>query len=125
MPSTGDDDALEALATLPTTAPPTSSPDGNEVALYYDVTGRNELHVLDTETGELEQWSDGEVPRNARWFVKWGADGDRVFFPLDDDGDEQNDIYAIDRDGSVEPVVEMDGQCMLTSVAEDGSRLVF
>jgi len=125
MSATGDIDVLEELATLPTMAHPTASPDGGEVALYYDVTGRNELHVLDTETGDLEQWSDGEVPRNARWFVKWGADGDRVFFHLDDDGDEQNDIYAIDRDGSVEPVVEMDSQCMLTSVAEDGSRLVF
>ena len=77
MPSTGDSDVLEALASLPTMAHPTSSPDGSEVALYYDVTGRNELHVLDTETGELTQWSDGEVPRNARWFVKWSADGER------------------------------------------------
>ncbi|WP_415378983.1 S9 family peptidase [Halosimplex sp. TS25] len=125
MSPTGDIDVLEALASLPTVAHPTVSPDGTEIAFYYDVTGRNELTVLDTETGELEQWSDGEVPRNARWFVEWSADGDRVFFHRDEDGDEQNDVYAIDRDGRVEPVVEMEGQCMLTSVAESGDRVVF
>jgi len=58
------DDIREELANLPTMHHPTVSPDGREVALYYDVTGRNELHVLDTETGEVTQWSDGEVPRN-------------------------------------------------------------
>ncbi|AFZ74244.1 hypothetical protein [Natronobacterium gregoryi] len=44
------DESLEELPPLPTVAP-----DGNEVALYYDITGRNELRVLDAETGDLEQ----------------------------------------------------------------------
>ena len=119
------DDVLEELASLPTLAHPTVSPDGDEVAMYYDVSGRNELHVLDTESGELAQWSDGEVPRNARWFVAWDSDGDRVFFHLDDDGNEQNDIYALSRDGEAEPIVEMDGQCIVADVSEDGSTLLF
>jgi len=118
-------DVLEELASLPTLAHPTASPDGSEVAYYHDVTGRNELHVLDVETGERTQWSDGEVPRNARWFVDWDADGERVFFHLDDDGDEQNDIYAIDRDGTVEPVVEIGGQAVFQDVNDDGERLLF
>ena len=119
------DDILEELASLPTLAHPTVSPDGDEVALYYDVSGRNELHVLDTESGELAQWSDGEVPRNARWFLAWDADGDRVFFHLDEDGNEQNDIYALSRDGETEPIVEMDGQCIVADVSDDGSTLLF
>ena len=119
------DDVLEELASLPTLAHPTVSPDGDEVAMYYDVSGRNEVHVLDTESGELAQWSDGEVPRNARWFVAWDSDGDRVFFHLDDDGNEQNDIYALSRDGEAEPIVEMDGQCIVADVSEDGSTLLF
>ena len=101
----------------------TASPDGDEVALYYDITGRNELHVLDVETGELEQWSDGEVPRNARWHLDWDEGGDRVYFHLDDAGDEQNDVYAVDRDGSVEPVVEMEGQTSVVDTAEDALLL--
>jgi len=89
------EDVLEELAGLPTLAHPTVSPDGNKIAMYYDITGRNELHVLDIESGERKQWSDGEVPRNARWFVKWGADGDWVYFHFDKDGNEQNDVYRI------------------------------
>ena len=45
---------LEELAGLPTLAHPTASPDGSEVACYYDVSGRNELHVLDVEAGTYE-----------------------------------------------------------------------
>ena len=118
------DDTLEALASLPSFHHPTASPDGSEVAMYYDGSGRNELHVLDAADGEDARWSDGEVPRNARWYVRWGADGDRVFFHLDDGGDEQNDVYAIDRDGDVEAVVELDGQCTLQDVGDDGETLL-
>lgn len=115
---------LEELASLPTFHHPTASPDGSEVALYYDTTGRNELTLLDVDTGEYRPISDGEVPRNARWFVKWDADGERVFFHLDDEGNEQNDIYAIDRDGVVEPIVELDGQTVLADIADDGESLL-
>ncbi|SDQ64707.1 prolyl oligopeptidase family serine peptidase [Natronobacterium texcoconense] len=113
------DDPLEELANLPTLAHPVVSPDGDEVACYYDITGRNELHVLDAETGDLEQWSDGEVPRNARWYLHWSADGDRVYFHRDEGGDEQNDVYAFTRDGEVKSVVEMEGQVAVHDVGDD------
>ena len=123
MSVTDDTDVLEALANLPTLAHPVASPGGDRIAFYYDITGRNELHVLDVETNELVQWSDGEVPRNARWFVYWSADGERVFFHLDEAGNEQNDIHALDADGEVEPVVEIDGQATIAAVGAD--RLYF
>jgi len=119
-----DADLLEELASLPTFHHPSASPDGDEVALYYDVTGRNELHVVDVETGDVRQLSDGEVPRNARWWVDWSADGDRIFFHDDEGGDEQNDVYAIDRDGEVEPVVELGGETVLHDVGDDGETLL-
>ena len=118
MPDTTDD-VIEELASLPTLAHPTVSPDGDEIAFYYDVTGRNELHVLDVETGRHTQWSAGEVPRNARWFVQWDEQGERVLFHLDDDGNEQNDVHALSRDGEAEPVLEMDGQIIISDVHED------
>jgi dipeptidyl aminopeptidase/acylaminoacyl peptidase len=122
--SSESDGILEQLASLPTLAHPTTSPSGEEVAAYYDITGRNELHVLDIESGEMSQWSDGGVPRNARWFVKWGTDGDQVFFHLDEAGNEQNDIHSLSRDGEAEPVVELDGQNVLSDVGEDGRTLL-
>lgn len=119
------DDVFEALASLPSFHHPTATEDGDRVARYYDDTGRNELH---SETGERHQASDGEVPRNARWGVEWSADGDRVFFRLDEDGNEQNDVHAIDVDGptagETEPVIEMDGQVSLADVGDDGDTLL-
>ncbi|UIO99211.1 prolyl oligopeptidase family serine peptidase [Halobaculum sp. CBA1158] len=118
------DDTLRALAELPTMAHPTPTPDGDEVALYYDIDGRNELYRLDPGTGDLERWSDGQVPKDARHGFAWDADGERVFFHLDEAGNEQNDVHAIDRDGVAEPVVEMDGQVTLQSVGDDGETLL-
>jgi dipeptidyl aminopeptidase/acylaminoacyl peptidase len=117
-------DVLEELAGLPTFHHPTASPDSDEVALYYDVSGRNELHFVDVETGDLRQVSDGEVPRNARWYLNWSADGDRVFYHDDHGGDEQNDVFVIDRDGAAEPVVELGGQTALMDVGDDGETLL-
>jgi len=48
-----------------------------------------------------------------------------VFFHLDEDGNEQNDIYAFSRDGGVDPVVEMDGQAVINDVGADGETLLF
>ncbi len=124
MSDSSDKDILAELAELPTVAHPSVSPDGTDIALYHDIGGRNELYVVDPNTAELTQWSDGEVPRDATHGIDWDADGDRVFFHLDDDGNEQNDIYAIDRSGSVEPIVEMDGQILLHDVGENGEMLV-
>ena len=118
------EELLEELATLPTLAHPTVSPDGDQVAFYYDITGRNELHVLNVESGEVTQWSEGDVPRNARWPINWAADGDSVFFHLDNNGNEQNDIYRISRDGKAEAVVEMDGQVAINDIGEDGDTLI-
>ncbi|WP_435125056.1 S9 family peptidase [Halobaculum sp. D14] len=118
------DDTLRALAELPTMAHPAPTPDGDEVALYYDIDGRNQLYLLDPDTGALEQWSDGQVPKDARHGFSWDADGDRVFFHRDEAGNEQNDLYVIDRDGDAEPVVEMDGQVTLQSVGDDGETLL-
>jgi dipeptidyl aminopeptidase/acylaminoacyl peptidase len=124
MAQTEDADVLEELASLPTLAHPTVSPDGTEIAFYYDVTGRNELHVLDVETGEHEAISDGEVPRNARWGMEWAADGESVYFHLDEGGNEQNDVHRLTRDGEAEPVVEMERQAAVQSVGEDGETLL-
>ncbi|MFD1525017.1 S9 family peptidase, partial [Halolamina salina] len=113
----------EELARLPEFHHPRVGPDGERIAFYYDGTGRNELYVQHVETGERRQISDGEVPRAARWPIAWGADGEEVLFHLDDDGDEQNDIWAIDLDGDAEPVIETPGQASLQDVADDGRLL--
>ncbi|GAB3685231.1 S9 family peptidase [Salinarchaeum chitinilyticum] len=126
MPQRSDSqDVLESLASLPSFHHPTASPDGDTVAVYYDDTGRNELHLIDVESGERSVVTDGEVPRNARWPMAWGPDGDVLYYHQDEGGNEQNDVWQIDRDGNgATPAVEMDGQVSLEAVADDGTIYV-
>jgi dipeptidyl aminopeptidase/acylaminoacyl peptidase len=115
---------LEELASLPSVYHPRLDPAGERIACYYDGSGRNELCLLDPDTGELTQVSDGNVPRNARYPIEWDAEGEAVYFHRDEGGDEQNDICAFDVDeGSARPVVENDSQCILYDVAPDGRLL--
>ena len=116
---------LEELVSLPSFYHPAASPSGDEVAVYYDGSGRNELYLVDPATGERTQVSDGNVPRDARYPFRWAPSGDRLYFHQDRDGDEQNDIMAIDRDGAVEAVVENEGQTILLDISEDGRYVLF
>ena len=124
MSDSADTDVLRELAKLPTMASPRVSPDGETVALYYDVTGRNELHLFDPEDGSLTQLSDGDVPRSVRAGFEWDPSGDRLYYHRDEGGNEQHDIWAMSLDGESVPVVEMDGQIQLQDVGEDGETLL-
>jgi dipeptidyl aminopeptidase/acylaminoacyl peptidase len=48
-----------------------------------------------------------------------------VFFHLDEGGNEQNDIYAVTRDGRVKAVVEIEGQAIISDISSDSSRILF
>ncbi|QWC18069.1 prolyl oligopeptidase family serine peptidase [Halorubrum sp. 2020YC2] len=124
MSETEEPDVLRELAELPTFSSPRVSPDGETVALYYDATGRNELHLLDPADGSLTQLSDGDVPRSVRAGFEWDPSGDRLFYHRDEGGDEQHDVWAMSLDGESEPVVEMDGQTYLLDAGEDGETLL-
>ncbi|MFB6205786.1 MAG: TolB family protein, partial [Haloglomus sp.] len=116
---------LEALATLPNFYHPFAGGTGDEVAVYYDGTGRNELYVVDAETGGRTQVSDGNVPENAMYPFYVGPAGDRFYFHQDEGGDEQNDIMCLHRDGTVEAVIANDDKCDLTDVSADGRYLLY
>ncbi|WP_232700944.1 S9 family peptidase [Halobacterium wangiae] len=115
----------ETLELLPELTQATVSPDGRRVAFYYDATGRNEVHVLDLETGDCEQYTDGEAPASNLWPLAWTADGERVLYHHDDsDGGERRDVYTVDATGETEPVVETDGTTTIRAVGPDGETLL-
>lgn len=117
--------SLEELAGLPEFYHPAASPDDEKIAFYWDKSGRNELYVLDKETRNIIQISEGEVPKNARWPIIWHPDGDEVFFHKDEAGDEQNDIHMIDMEGSISKIIEIDGQCLINDVSDDCAHVLF
>ena len=117
---------LEELASLPEFYQVTASPSGGRIAYYYDGTGRNELYIEDVETGDRRQVTDGNVPRDAGSPIAWGAEGVRIHFHDEEGGDEQYDIRSVNlADGSVETVVEAEGQNVLQDVGDDGRYLLF
>lgn len=120
-----DELPLEELASLPTFYHPAANHAGDEVAVFYDETGRNELYTIDTQTGERTQLSDANVPRDPKYPLRYGPDGNRIYFHQDEGGNEQNDIRVINRDGQVETVIETDGQSILTDISPDGQQLLY
>ncbi|MEZ3117454.1 prolyl oligopeptidase family serine peptidase [Halobaculum sp. MBLA0147] len=115
----------ETLARLPSFVTPRISPDGSEVAFFHDRSGRMEVYVASTaDASDPSTWtrlSDGNVPRNPRGALHYDTDGEEIFFHRDEDGDEQNDVYRLDRDGTATPVIETDGQSFLVDTASDGT----
>jgi len=115
----------EAVADIPDLQQATVLPDGSRVACYYTGTGAVEVHVVDLETGEVAQWTDGDAGDTAIWPLAWTADGDRVLFHRDyGDGAEQYDLYAVDSEGGVECVVSTEGSTQLRDVGPDGDTLL-
>ncbi|NHJ49840.1 MAG: S9 family peptidase [Asgard group archaeon] len=90
---------FDELFSLPSFSLLKLSKDKKKLAFYYDVTGRIELYVMDLESKEMKQISNGEVPRAPRTGFIWDTEGTQIFFGKDEDGNEQNDIWSINLEG--------------------------
>ncbi|MHA1213239.1 MAG: S9 family peptidase, partial [Candidatus Heimdallarchaeota archaeon] len=92
---------FDELFGLPSFVMPDLSEDKKKLSFYWDKTGRLELYVMDLETKEIKQLSDGQLPRAPRTGYAWDRKGENIFFGKDSGGDEQNDIWSIDMNGKV------------------------
>jgi dipeptidyl aminopeptidase/acylaminoacyl peptidase len=89
---------LEELASLPTFAFVTPSYSGDRLAFYWDRTGRFELYTMDLRTREVRQLTHGEAPKGLRAGIQWTRDDAAIIFARDKDGDEQNNLFYLDRE---------------------------
>jgi len=87
---------LEELCRLPSFFLPSISWKRDQVAFYWDRTGRMELHVMDLRTKGTRQVSHGEVPTALRAGFAWSRDDKSIVFAKDAGGNEQHDLYKID-----------------------------
>lgn len=87
---------LEELCKLPTFFNPIVSWKGDQVAFYWDKSGRMELYVMDLATRAVRQVSHGETPRALRTGFVWTRDDREIAFGKDTGGNEQHDLYVID-----------------------------
>jgi dipeptidyl aminopeptidase/acylaminoacyl peptidase len=87
---------IEELASLPSFMAPTLSYDHQKIAFYWDKTGQLELYIMGIKPNdEARQVSKGDLPRTPRSGPVWSRDDKYIFFPKDNDGDEQNNIWRI------------------------------
>src|SRR3712207_3122072 len=89
---------LEELASLPTFAFVTPSYSGDQIAFYWDKTGRFELYTMDLRTREVRQLTHGEAPKGLRAGLQWTRDDAAIIFVRDKDGDEQDNLFYLDRE---------------------------
>jgi len=87
---------LEELCRLPSHFLAAVSWKGDQVAFYWDETGRMELHVMDLGTKQVRQVSHGEVPTALRAGFAWSRDDRSIVFAKDSGGNEQHDLFRID-----------------------------
>src|SRR5438445_13246884 len=86
---------LEELCRLPSFFLPSVSWKRDQIAFYWDRTGRMELHVMDLHTKETLQISHGEVPTALRAGFTWSRDAKTIVLAKDSVGDEPDDLYAL------------------------------
>jgi dipeptidyl aminopeptidase/acylaminoacyl peptidase len=87
---------LEELARLPAFYLPTVSWGGDQLAFYWDKSGRLELYVMDLGTRAVRQVSHGEVPRALKGGFVWERSDRAIVFSKDTEGNEQHELYRID-----------------------------
>jgi dipeptidyl aminopeptidase/acylaminoacyl peptidase len=88
------DDLLEKIGRIPQYYLVKANHSKDKIAFYWDITGRVELYVMDLETKEYEQISQGEVPRALRSGFIWTRDNKSILFAKDKDGNEKHDLYS-------------------------------
>ena len=89
------DDLIEKLARIPQFYMPSLNHSKDELAFYWDITGRIELYVMNLSSGDYKQISNGEVPRALRSGYLWTRDNNGIIFAKDKDGDEKHDLYLL------------------------------
>lgn len=87
---------LAALVHLPSLMLPQLSWQRDQLAFYWDRTGRNELYLRKLGNGDVRQVSRGNVSRSVRSGPIWSRSGDALVVTKDVEGDERYDLYRIE-----------------------------
>jgi len=105
---------------------PEVSPDRTRVALTLPLDGWAHVHVVDVETGERTQLTEGAFEDRglAGSAPRWVDDGTLVFASNRRDPG-QRQVFAVDLDGTVSPVVESEGTNVNPAPSPDGDRIAY
>jgi len=100
------------------------SPDGESIGFLWSITGVSQLWVMDVQGRQPAQLTFGNGVR----FFRWMPSGDALMYGSDNEGDEQEAYYVIQRDGTSEHLVypaSEGGFRVFGDFVGDGSSIVF
>ncbi|WP_266078647.1 S9 family peptidase [Haladaptatus caseinilyticus] len=102
------------------------SPDGTRIALTLPLDGWDHVHVVDTETGERTQLTEGtfEDKGVADGAPQWRDDETLVFASNRNDAGQRH-IFSVTLDGATESLVETAGTNVSPRPSPDGSALAY
>ncbi len=120
--------SLEELIALPVQFFGNPGRFSKKIAFVSNKTGRIELHLVDYETGEFSQLTNGEYPISPVGWHKWAPDDSYLLFPKDPiPGNEKNDIFKVTvPDGEVTQLTDTpEFRDDVSEVSSDGKNVVF
>jgi dipeptidyl aminopeptidase/acylaminoacyl peptidase len=120
--------SIEELVALPLHFYATPGRTSGKVAFVSNKTERTELHMLDLESMEFSQLTNGEYPQTPLGFHKWAPDDSFILFHKDPiPGNEKNDIFSISvLEGKVVQLTNTpENRDDLGEVSHDGKWIVF
>jgi len=120
--------SIEELVTLPLHFFATPGRFSGKIAFVSNKTKRTELHMLDLNSMEFSQLTNGEYPQTPLGFHKWAPDDSFILFHKDPiPGNEKNDIFSISVPEA--KVVQLtntpENRDDLGEVSHDGKWIVF
>ncbi|MHA1863030.1 MAG: prolyl oligopeptidase family serine peptidase [Candidatus Thorarchaeota archaeon] len=120
--------SLEELVALSHQFWGTPGRSSNKIAFVSNKTGKLEIHLLDFDTMQFSQLTNGEYPVSPGGFHKWAPDDSYILFTKDPiPGNEKNNIFSISiPDGTVVQLTDTpESRDDIGEVSHDGKWIVF
>ncbi|OLS23449.1 MAG: Acylamino-acid-releasing enzyme [Candidatus Heimdallarchaeota archaeon LC_2] len=118
---------LRKLAEIPTFFDAKLSTNEDKLSFYWNKTGRLEFYIMDLETKEITQISDGEFPDDLKASYIWSKNDEDIIFAKDHGGDENYSINSFNLE--TKKLVHLTDtpkfQEYIYDISQDGETLIF
>src|SRR6186997_2258737 len=115
---------IQQYLNIKSASAPSFSPDGNQIAYLTNVTGTNQVWVVNAAGGAPKQLTNYE---DNVGFVRWLGDGSGLIFGKAKGGDENTQFYFMKPDGSGVRALTNDPKVRhdFAEISRDGKKIYY